>query len=152
MAGNILVDFGPGSSMPFARCHASVGILTMLSLQHQAAGGSRIGHVTTGGLLQYRTQRRRHRLVVLQQFRDGYSSMLTITLQDAGIQPKFAAESGIKARGVNAESLGQIGHAHRVIASRMKETLLRFNSLFCIKLTGASRSTPRFCSGHYTNP
>ena len=152
MAGDILLDFGPRRSMPFACRHPSVGILTMSPLQHQAAGGGRIGYIAASRLLQHGDERRRHRLVVLQQRLYGDGPGLAVALQDAGIQAELAAESGIKAWGVDAESLGQIGHAHRVVASRVKEALSRFNSLFRIELTGAPRGTPLFCSGHYINP
>ncbi|OUH24217.1 dehydrogenase/reductase oxidoreductase [Klebsiella pneumoniae] len=152
MAGDILLDFGSCRSMPFACRHPGISILTMYPLQHQAAGGGRIGHIAASRLLQYGDERRRHRLVVSQQGIDGNGPDLAVALQDAGIQPELAAESGIKARGIDAESLGQIGHAHRVVASRVEEALRRFNGLFRIKLAGTSRSTPLFCSGHYINP
>ncbi|MBF6067095.1 hypothetical protein IE984_21215 [Klebsiella pneumoniae] len=40
--------------------------------------------------------------------------------------------------------MGQIGHAHRVVASRVEEALRRFNGLFRIKLAGTSRVRPGF--------
>ena len=69
-----------------------------------------------------------------------------------GIQPELCCQKRHKSSGIDAESLGQIGHAHRVVASRVEEALRRFNGLFRIKLAGTSRSTPLFCSGHYINP
>ncbi|STS90265.1 Uncharacterised protein [Klebsiella variicola] len=124
----------------------------MYPLQHQAASGGRIGHIAASRLLQHGDERRRHRLVVSQQGINGNGPGLAVALQDAGIQPELAAKSGIKAWGVDAESLGQIGHAHRVVASRVEEALRRCNGLFRIKLAGTPRSTPWFCSGHYINP
>ncbi len=134
MAGDILLDFGSCRGMPFASRPSGVGILAMYPLQHQTAGGGRIGHIAASRLLQHGDERRRHRLVVSQQGVDGNGPGLAVALQDAGIQPELAAESGIKTRGIDTESLGQIGHAHRVIASRVKEALCRFNGLFRINI------------------
>ncbi|MGK3472439.1 hypothetical protein ACSLOS_31050, partial [Klebsiella pneumoniae] len=83
MAGDILLDFGSCRSMPFACRHPGISILTMYPLQHQAAGGGRIGHIAASRLLQYGDERRRHRLVVSQQGIDGNGPDLAVALQDA---------------------------------------------------------------------
>ncbi len=99
MAGDILLDFGSCRGMPFAsRPRASAS--RQCTLQHQTAGGGRIGHIAASRLLQHGDERRRHRLVVSQQGVDGNGPGLAVALQDAGIQPELAAESGIKTRGL----------------------------------------------------
>ncbi len=87
-------------------------------------------HEASGSVLLSRVESGRFRKNVLKTFRDGAicsqqamernGRRILIALQDAGVEPRLATESGIEAGRADTQRFGDVAYAHRIISTCME--------------------------------
>ena len=100
----------------------SVHFVTAGSLQHHAAGRRRIC-IGARSDVQHFCQALGHWPVGAQDLLQRDGARLSVPVEDAAVERGLAAESRIKARRIDAQSLGQIREAEGVVALRMEQLL-----------------------------
>src|SRR5699024_3337654 len=108
-----------------------------------------IGDITTGSLLQQRQKAVGNGAIGPQQVRERNRALLGVAFEDAGVEPELAAEGGVEARRIDAQRIGDLGHADGLVAAGMKQTLGDGDRLVRIEAPWPTAPTRIFCNGHY---
>jgi hypothetical protein len=118
----------------------------------EAARGRGIGCVAAGGFLQHGSEGFGHGPVRLQYVVQGNGPGAGPVIENAAVKTGLVAERCVEARRVDAERLGNVGDADRIVAARMEKMLGSGERLLRIEAPGPTSPFRIICSTHYKNP
>ncbi len=132
---NVVADHILGRIMEDTSSFACSPIIAAGPFQYETAGGVGICGVMAGGFLQHCSKSLCDRTIRTQKFWERYGTGSSVTVENACVEPRLAAEGGVEAGRVDAKRVSDVRDADGVVTARMEQTLSCGDRLRGVKAT-----------------
>lgn len=141
-----------GAEVERASSVACTDVVATRAFEHKAPARRWIQRIATRSLLQHSRNGFGDGDVGAQNVRERDRFSFRPIIEHALVKAGFAAESGVKAGRIDAERVGDIGDADRVITAFMEKLLRSRHRRLGIEITRSAAGAGFICSNHYKIP